>query len=200
MKKTVLAAAMTIAMGTGVSMAAPTAVNGTFNMRSPGGGLVGSFSDVTGTFDSTALTWSVASPSPFFGVNWTAHDGVLLGAGTYTIPTVEGGTYTNFVVGAGEIGGHILFDYGPTLNIDVLVVWDDGAGVAKDPDGDGTLGTPMLDGAFPGWNASFNLRPGPTIFVEPPEPPEPIPVPAAIWLFGSGLVGLIGIARRKKQA
>jgi hypothetical protein len=26
---------------------------------------------------------------------------------------------------------------------------------------------------------------------------EPIPVPAAVWLFGSGLLGLIGIARRK---
>lgn len=27
---------------------------------------------------------------------------------------------------------------------------------------------------------------------------EAIPVPAAVWLFGSGLIGLIGIARRKK--
>jgi hypothetical protein len=27
-----------------------------------------------------------------------------------------------------------------------------------------------------------------------------VPVPAAVWLFGSGLVGLIGIARRKKAA
>ena len=27
--------------------------------------------------------------------------------------------------------------------------------------------------------------------------PAPIPVPAAIWLFGSGLIGLVGIARRK---
>lgn len=27
---------------------------------------------------------------------------------------------------------------------------------------------------------------------------SPVPVPAAVWLFGSGLVGLIGIARRKK--
>ncbi|MGB5398541.1 MAG: VPLPA-CTERM sorting domain-containing protein [Gammaproteobacteria bacterium] len=25
-----------------------------------------------------------------------------------------------------------------------------------------------------------------------------MPVPAAVWLFGSGLIGLIGIARRKK--
>ena len=27
---------------------------------------------------------------------------------------------------------------------------------------------------------------------------NPVPVPAAVWLFGSGLIGLIGIARRKK--
>jgi hypothetical protein len=29
---------------------------------------------------------------------------------------------------------------------------------------------------------------------------SPIPVPAAVWLFGSGLLGLVGIARRKKAA
>ncbi len=28
----------------------------------------------------------------------------------------------------------------------------------------------------------------------------PVPVPAAVWLFGSGLLGLMGIARRKKTA
>jgi hypothetical protein len=27
-----------------------------------------------------------------------------------------------------------------------------------------------------------------------------VPVPAAFWLFGSGLIGLIGVARRKKAA
>jgi hypothetical protein len=27
-----------------------------------------------------------------------------------------------------------------------------------------------------------------------------IPVPAAVWLFGSGLIGLVGVARRKKAA
>jgi hypothetical protein len=25
-----------------------------------------------------------------------------------------------------------------------------------------------------------------------------IPVPAAVWLFGSGLIGLVGVARRRK--
>lgn len=28
---------------------------------------------------------------------------------------------------------------------------------------------------------------------------SPVPVPAAVWLFGSGLVGLIGFARRRKK-
>ena len=29
--------------------------------------------------------------------------------------------------------------------------------------------------------------------------PSAIPVPAAVWLFGSGLLGLVGVARRKKS-
>lgn len=28
---------------------------------------------------------------------------------------------------------------------------------------------------------------------------EAVPVPAAVWLFGSGLIGLVGVARRKKS-
>jgi len=31
-------------------------------------------------------------------------------------------------------------------------------------------------------------------------PLTPVPVPAAFWLFGSGLLGLVGMARRKKTA
>lgn len=27
---------------------------------------------------------------------------------------------------------------------------------------------------------------------------QPVPVPAAVWLFGTGLIGLVGMARRKK--
>ena len=38
--------------------------------------------------------------------------------------------------------------------------------------------------------------------IEPIPVPEPfpsVPLPAAVWLFGSGLIGLTGIARRKKH-
>jgi hypothetical protein len=32
------------------------------------------------------------------------------------------------------------------------------------------------------------------------DPPAAVPVPAAVWLFGSGLIGLAGIARRRRKA
>ena len=46
----------------------------------------------------------------------------------------------------------------------------------------------MTNGPFIGYNATF----GGTATV--------VPVPAAVWLLGSGLLGLVGVARRKKAA
>ncbi len=63
-----------------------------------------------------------------------------------------------------------------------------------DGNGDGVMGIPMqLGGPFAGFNANFSANMTPT-------PDAVIPVPAAVWLFGSGLLGLVGIARRKKKA
>jgi len=39
-----------------------------------------------------------------------------------------------------------------------------------------------------------------TSFVFDYENVAPVPVPAAVWLFGSGLIGLVGVARRKQNA
>jgi len=65
---------------------------------------------------------------------------------------------------------------------------------STDPDGDGVNGVPMAAGGpFAGFNANFNATMAPT-------PDAVVPVPAAVWLFGSGLLGLVGIARRKKKA
>ncbi|BAV33871.1 hypothetical protein SCL_1566 [Sulfuricaulis limicola] len=66
---------------------------------------------------------------------------------------------------------------------------------STDNDGDGTLGIPMVEGGpfydpgFGGHNFNFNLQGSMTV----------VPVPAAVWLFGSGLLGLVGMARRKKK-
>lgn len=56
----------------------------------------------------------------------------------------------------------------------------------------GTIGgSPMLDGPFQGY--SINIE-----FVNLTLAPPAVPIPAAVWLFGSGLIALIGVARRNK--
>lgn len=64
-----------------------------------------------------------------------------------------------------------------------------------DGNGDGLMGIPMAPGGpFAGFNAGFNADLSPT------PKPNAVPVPAAVWLFGSGLLGLVGVGRRKKSA
>jgi len=192
MKKTAIASALALGLGFGfgAAQAAPMS-SATFTMLSGVGGTVGTDTTVTGAIGGG--TWSVASTTPFFGLTWTAHSGTTFGPGTYSFDTIEGGTYTGIVVGAGQVGGHILFDWGTTADIDVINVWDvtdNGDGTfsyfSTDVDGDGYRGLGMIDGAFPGFNANFDMT--------------AVPVPAAVWLLGSGLVGLVGVARRKKAA
>lgn len=203
MNKTLIASALLLACG--AANAAPVSTGGVFNMCSQEGldttGVcttpINVDATITGFVDEAAGTWGVESTTLFFGLNWTAHDGFLIAApGSYSLDVNTGvlgaGTgvvaadgIMNFDVGAGQIAGIIDFDYGTTVNIKVIDVWDINA--------DGSLtgvGIPgMENGPFPGFNAQFNLTAAGLV-----------PVPAAVWLFGSGLLGLVGVARRKKAA
>jgi hypothetical protein len=61
-----------------------------------------------------------------------------------------------------------------------------------DGNADGVMGIPMATGGpFAGFNANFNANLAPT--------PKVVPIPATAWLFGSGLLGLISVARRKRS-
>lgn len=64
---------------------------------------------------------------------------------------------------------------------------------------DGIGGDPMASVAFSGFNANFDVT---SVHFDSfvPTPGPVIPVPAAVWLFGSGLAGLATIARRKRKA
>ncbi len=75
-----------------------------------------------------------------------------------------------------------------------------GAGMGSNPSGglpliaDTIGGSPMIAGPFVGFNANFDVLSMTVTNV------TAIPVPAAVWLLGSGLLGLVGVARRKKAA
>jgi len=64
---------------------------------------------------------------------------------------------------------------------------------------DSVGGDPMTSSAFTNHNGNFDITSVHlTSYVATPQ--AVVPVPAAVWLFGSGLLGLVGIARRKKKA
>jgi len=206
-----VAGAATVAVGAGGVMMASQADAANFTAGTADGFVMmtswgkqantsGNDTDITGAIGGG--TWSVASTKPFFKNIWTAHGGTTFGPGTYTIDTIEGGIYS-FTVGAGQVGGHILFDWSTTTNIDVINVWDVSGNTytSRDWDADGknlyygtaviypgetnVRGGEMIDGAFPGFNANFNF----TV----------VPEPMSMALVGSSLIGLIGLRRRSQK-
>ena len=54
----------------------------------------------------------------------------------------------------------------------------------------------LIGGPFSGFRGLVDIGSGNSIHVTSV---SYVPVPAAVWLFGSGLLGLIGVARRKKS-
>ena len=121
---------------------------------------------------------SLSSPTPVYGTLWTTSAIRLFDEGTYTFNACPGAIDGNgessdgsnrcdadndltMTVGPNQLGAHMLFTWGPNRNIDVAVVWDYGCGsaelVSTDPDGDGLIGTKMVDGPFKGFNAIFDL-------------------------------------------
>ena len=95
----------------------------------------------------------------------------------------------SMTVGVDQLGMRTFIDWNGNT-FDILTVWDvTTLGnlttlMAIDLEGDGIRGFLMPNGPFAGFNFIMDV----TIAT---------PIPAAIWLFGSGLIGLIGLARRK---
>jgi len=60
---------------------------------------------------------------------------------------------------------------------------------------DGIGGSPMDNGPFSGFNANFDIT---SLYTTSCICIDKVPVPASGWLFGSGALGLLGVARRRK--
>jgi len=89
------------------------------------------------------------------------------------------------------VNNFIVFD-GWTLNIDTLSV-DAKTTNALDLSGVGTLWKSGYDLTPVDWSFSAQSATSYSMSINT----TVVPVPAAVWLFGSGLIGLAGIARRK---
>jgi hypothetical protein len=113
---------------------------------------------------------------------------------------------------------NLAFEIGPNGELQLFVVEDENPSdiwVATDADGDGVADIIDLFASLgvPGSEATgfiVDPRGGYLVNVQHPSSANDalwsitrvsaVPVPAAAWLFGSGLLALLGISRRKKAA
>ena len=181
---------------------------GHFTMLNASGETFGGTNDVVFTWDGTCYN-SVAEADAgpenmimgsdsgwlFFGFEWFAHDiKVYCPGGPYTIDTCNDASVPpdkcgplTFSVPAGHLGGHILFDWNVTDDIDVAIVWNNSTGgmwenivpggglyqgltgpapaldefyewISTDGDGDGIPGIKFVDGPFINFRANFNYK------------------------------------------
>jgi hypothetical protein len=128
-----------------------------------------------------------------------ASPGVMFGSGlVYSTQTNTKGQFKCDTAFTGTIIQNCLFDGGPYGSAGAPTTSQVWMLASTDANGDGIMGIPMaLGGPFPGFNANFNANLNQIADIS--DIPTAVPVPAAVWLFGSGLLGLVGIARRKKK-
>jgi hypothetical protein len=186
MNKTVLASALALAIGSASVAEANTAgLTGvwtgtyTFSMFSPGGGPVGVPSSNSWTWDFDAGSVSIVNTATFYGSVWTA--GGVTFADTGTDYSAAGGTGT----------ANMTFSWSVNPSIPVFSSWDvtaTGTTAAVSVNSAVILAT---SSAFPGFSPQFS---GSLSSL------SQVPVPAAVWLMGSGLLGLVGVARRRRRS
>lgn len=135
----------------------------------------------------------------FYDVFYSDLDGSFNIDGEYL--TIEG-TYSNTLPDGGglnlaEIGLNFI---GDSVEYGNFVASFTALGDNADPDSvnfaiDGDLLTHTTMGNTVGQTERLRITLG---FLSSSGPPTTVPIPAAIWLFGAGLLGLIGVARHKK--
>jgi hypothetical protein len=181
---------------------------GNFTMLDADGVTFGGTNDIVFSWDGTCynsvaeadagpenMTMGSDSDFPFFGFPWFAHDiKVYCPGGPYTIDTCNDASVPadkcgplTFSVPADHVGGHILFDWNGTEDIDVAIVWNNSTGgtwenvvpegqlyqgpagptpaldefydwISVDADGDGIPGIQFVDGPFINFRANFNFK------------------------------------------
>jgi len=197
MKKTILATAVLLSLGTSAQALSIDITemqyydaNGDFDFAQTGQ------PNTTVLFNSS-LAGLMYSDSPFFGITWDAYqvmwDETVTGAAVNWSGATASGSYSyDYTLNTGEVAIGLMFNLGTSLDVAILQIFDcsdavNCTSVNSDLTHPNVPGSEMINGPWPGQHVTFS---GLAI----------VPVPAAVWLFGSGLLGLLGVARRRKAA
>ena len=170
MNKTLIAGAIALSMGV-VSSASALVIDITaMNF--------GSTSVASGVVDTDNLGTTFSGT--FFGKAWTATTmAAFTIAGTWAGTSPQGAYSYSFTPSNGQVAFGLDFCWGSCNGLPVFAIFN--------VDGSAGAGVPMQTGPFigqaPSWQGTVSA----------------VPVPAAVWLFGSGLIGLAGVARRRKR-
>jgi len=180
MKKSILAGAMALSLSTAATSSSAL----TIDITAMDWGSMSAASGVADT-DNLGTTFN----GTFFNAPWVATTLVAYTtAGTHNFAGVDPnqGDYSySFTLSASEVAFGTYFNWSMSASIPVVAIMDCG------DQSNGTAcigrGVPMQVGPFPGQEPSFNGV------------VSAVPVPAAVWLFGSGLLGLVGFGRYRKE-
>lgn len=195
MKRTLVASAIALTLG--------VSTNASANLVVTSMDFGGNYA-AEGTINDDGTWGSFNSIDNFFYQPWTAtqeSDVITNSNGVTFAGSTALGAYdfsadianmTNDQVAVGS-----YFNWNGNNDIAVLAVFDCTSGtgcvgqtIGADGNMFGGMQTPPFAGSVPAFNGTGTLSAG----------VSEVPVPAAVWLFGSGLVGLAGIARRRKAA
>jgi hypothetical protein len=194
-----------------------------FNWNGNNGIPVSIVMDAAGFFNATNAMWSdgtldqtdvagigavPASDGTYINATWG-----YLGVGPVPMATTEWNVSRSSTCGTGA--GNCM-GVGTSGVLPLVADTHSNGNEYAQGDGVGVGGVPMWDGPFTGFNANFDItsltmtNPDAGYTIAPNCNFDPsgnlcggtptVPVPAAVWLFGSGLLGLVGVARRKKSA
>ena len=176
MKRALISSAVAIALGSSINVEAGTAgLTGVWtgeyiwaDLDSGGGCDICPDIAQPWTFNFDNGTAEIVNTIPVFGGDYTFHD--------TTFADNNDGTYSGLIL------LDVVYNSNVFNDVHIDIIWDiTDTGIVSTLYGRIASDSPW----FPNSNMTFNGD------------LSPVPIPSAVWLFGSGLIGLIGLARRK---